>query len=193
MRYKPTHREESKSRILAAVGRGFRKHGFGSIGVDGLAKEAEVTSGAFYGHFASKADAFMQAVVEGMAQLRTGIEGFQTEYGKEWLEPFVDFYLGFKRTCDLGEACAFQALTPDVIRAGAALHESYEAQLLQVIEAVAKGLPPGDALSPKDRAWGLMLLLAAGVTTARAVNNQKLAENIAAAARAAALLIAKGR
>lgn len=47
MRYKPGHREESRAKILDAVGRGFRKHGYGGIGVDGLAKEAGVTSNDF--------------------------------------------------------------------------------------------------------------------------------------------------
>jgi TetR/AcrR family transcriptional regulator, transcriptional repressor for nem operon len=193
MRYKSNHREESKGRILAAVGRGFLKHGFGGIGVDGLAREAEVTSGAFYGHFASKADAFMQAVVEGMVSLRNGIEGFQTKHGEAWLEAFVDFYLGFKRTCDLSEACAFQALTPEVVRADAALHQRYETELLRVIEAVAKGLPPAEGPSAIDRALSLLLLLAGGVTTARAVNDPKLSDQIALAARGAALCLARGR
>jgi TetR/AcrR family transcriptional regulator, transcriptional repressor for nem operon len=66
MRYKPDHKVESRSKILAAVGRGFRKKGYAGIGVDGLAKEAEVTSGAFYGHFRSKDDAFRQALLAGM-------------------------------------------------------------------------------------------------------------------------------
>jgi TetR/AcrR family transcriptional repressor of nem operon len=45
MRYGPDHKEEARSRILHAAGRGFRRLGFGGVGVDGLAKEAGVTSG----------------------------------------------------------------------------------------------------------------------------------------------------
>ncbi|MYM26279.1 TetR family transcriptional regulator [Duganella sp. FT135W] len=191
MRYKTGHRELAKSRILAAVGKGFRRHGYGGIGIDGLAKEAEVTSGAFYGHFGSKADAFMQAMVDGMTSLREGIEGFQTEHGNAWLERFVDFYLGFKRTCDLGDACAFQVLTPEVVRAGADFHQAYEAELLLVIETVAHGLP-GSKISAVDRAWTLMLLLSGSVTTARAVDSVALSEKIAHSSRTAALAIARG-
>ena len=57
MRYAAGHKEGARTRILDAAGRGFRRLGFGGIGVDGLAKEAGVTSGAFYGHFPSKAEA----------------------------------------------------------------------------------------------------------------------------------------
>ncbi|WP_282288716.1 TetR family transcriptional regulator [Pseudomonas sp. PS02302] len=72
MRYKPGHREESRAKILDAVGRGFRKHGYGGIGVDGLAKEAGVTSGAVYTHFPSKAAAFKQAGETGYLYVAKG-------------------------------------------------------------------------------------------------------------------------
>ena len=68
MRYGPGHKDEARSKILNAAGRGFRSLGFGGIGVDGLAKDAGVTSGAFYGHFSSKAEAFKAAAVAGLVR-----------------------------------------------------------------------------------------------------------------------------
>jgi AcrR family transcriptional regulator len=117
MRYGPDHKGEARTKILNAAGRGFRRLGFGGIGVDGLAKEAGVTSGAFYGHFPSKAEAFKAAAVAGLVQLRDGVESLQASEGSAWLEKFVDFYLSVRRTCDLGESCALQSLTPEVTRA----------------------------------------------------------------------------
>ena len=126
MRYKPGHKEESRARILEAAGRGFRRHGLGGIGVDGLAREAGVTSGAFYVHFPSKSIAFEEVAVAGLEQLLASIEGLQTERGSAWIEAFVDRYLGFKRTCLLDDACGLQALTPEVIRADVAVRRRYE-------------------------------------------------------------------
>ena len=80
--------------------------------MDGLAKEADVTSGAFYGHFASKQAAFKEAVATGMEELRAGVMSFRETRGPKWLEAFIDFYLGYKRTCDLGDSCALQSLSP---------------------------------------------------------------------------------
>lgn len=57
-RYTSTHKEESRARIVAAAGRAFRKQGYSGIGIDGLARKANLTHGGFYGHFASKAEAF---------------------------------------------------------------------------------------------------------------------------------------
>ncbi|WP_052504144.1 TetR family transcriptional regulator [Pseudomonas oryzihabitans] len=159
MRYKPGHREESRAKILDAVGRGFRKHGYGGIGVDGLAKEAGVTSGAVYTHFPSKAAAFKEAVSVGMASLREGIEKFQAENGDDWLGAFVDFYMGFKRTCDLTEACAMQALTPEVVRADPEVRAVYQDEMLKVIDTLAKRLPQPTLAARRAQAWALMSLL----------------------------------
>ena len=186
-RYAPGHREEAKARILAAVGRGFRKRGYGGIGVDGLAKEAAVTSGALYGHFPSKEAAFKEALIAGLDELRAGIEALRAEHGAKWIEAFVDFYLGYKRTCELGDSCTLQSLTPEVQRSDSDTKAAYEAQMKLVAHAVADGLSganPGDRL---QRAWALLAILSGGVTLARAVEDQATSDTIAAAVRKTAL------
>jgi AcrR family transcriptional regulator len=192
MRYKPGHREESRARILSAVGRGFRERGFEGIGVDGLAKEAGVTSGAFYGHFPSKADAFKEAVVVGMHSLHEGIQGLQTEHGSKWIEAFIDFYLGDRRTVELAAACAFQVLTPEVVRADDEVRLAYEDELAKIVDVVAKGLPQATAAERRNRAWALLVMLSGAVTTARALSSEALGAKVAKAVRLAALLVARG-
>lgn len=190
MRYKPGHKEESRARILEAVGRGFRRHGVGGIGVDGLAREAGLTSGAFYAHFGSKAEAFEEAAIAGLESLLAGIQDLQAEQGDAWVEAFVDFYLGFKRTCDLDEACGLQALTPEVVRADAEVRGRFQASLLRVVEQVAKGLRSRPGAPPrKDRAWALLALLSGGVTMARATRDSTVGEEAAAALKRIALAI----
>src|SRR3954469_23708967 len=152
-RYAPGHKEEARARILAAVGRGFRKSGYGGIGVDGLAREAAVTSGALYGHFPSKDAAFKEAVVSGIDELRVAIEALRAEHGAEWVGVFVDFYLGHKRLCDLGESCALQSLTPEVQRADRKTRTAFEGSMSLVAHAVADGLSGSNADRRLERAW----------------------------------------
>ncbi|MBY0577678.1 MAG: TetR/AcrR family transcriptional regulator [Burkholderiales bacterium] len=189
MRYKPGHREESRERILSAVGRGFRKHGYEGIGVDGLAKEAGVTSGAFYGHFPSKEAAFREVVVHGLEELHEGVERLQKEYGSRWVGAFIDFYLDTKRTCDLGEACALQALTSEVVRSSASVRANYRDEFSKVLDAVALGLTQDTVAERRERAWALMSLLSGGVTIARALGDDALALEAAKALRSAAIAI----
>jgi AcrR family transcriptional regulator len=180
-------KEESRARILAGAGRAFRSLGFGGAGVDGLAKASGVTSGAFYAYFHSKADAFRETVVTGMRDLETAIRNLRDEAGAKWIDRFVDFYVGEKRTCDIGDSCALQNLTGEIERASPETRDAYETELRAVIDATADGV---DATTPHARrrqAITLLVLLAGGVSLARAVRDPALAAEIASAVRAAAL------
>ena len=191
MRYGPNHKEEARAKILHAVGRGFRTQGFAGIGVDGLAKEAGVTSGAFYGHFQSKADAFEAAAVAGLTELRQAIEGLRAKEGGRWLEKFVDFYLSTKRTCHLGESCALQSLTPEVARAGQETKIAYEAELLRVIEAMVEGLTHGSLPARRKTAWAIFSMLAGGVTLSRAIHDPAVGAHIANSVKASIIATAE--
>ena len=191
MRYGPGHKEEAKARILGAIGRGFRKLGFGGVGVDGLAKEAGVTSGAFYGHFPSKADAFKAAAVAGMIDVRVAIERTRASEGPAWLSKFADFYMNAKRTCDLSEACALQSLTPEVGRADADTKAAYEAELVKAVDAMAEGLTGGTLAARRTTAWAILSMLSGGVTLARATDDPKVGAKIASDVKAAVAKLAK--
>jgi AcrR family transcriptional regulator len=173
---------QTRQRILDAAGRGFRKGGFGGIGVDGLAKEAGVTSGAFYVHFDSKAAAFQAAVAQGMADLKQGIRELQATQGRDWWPAFVRFYLGPRRRCGLAESCALQSLAPEVARSDAAARAAFEADLLEVATLVAAGPPSDHAPADVDAALAALATLAGAVTLARSVDDPALAERFAGAA-----------
>jgi TetR/AcrR family transcriptional regulator, transcriptional repressor for nem operon len=192
MRYGPEHKEAARGRIIEAAGRGFRRLGFGGIGVDGLAKEAGVTSGAFYGHFPSKAEAFKAASVAGLLQLREAIEDLRAKQGDAWLGTFVDFYLSVRRTCDPGESCALQSLTPEVARADHDTKAAFEAELVKVVDAVAEGLPHGTLPARRKTAWAILSILSGGVSIARSTADQKTGAQIAAAIKAAILALTSG-
>jgi AcrR family transcriptional regulator len=183
----PKTRSEQKlltrQRIVDAVGRGFRKSGFGGAGIDGLAKEAGVTSGAFYVHFESKAAAFCEAVHVGMGDLKQGLRLSQEQHGEEWWAQFVHFYLHIKRKCDLTESCALQSLAPEVARSTADARQVFEAELREAAKIIVEGPKSPDA--PEDEPAALVALstLLGAVTLARAVSDAKTSEQIASAAQ----------
>lgn len=190
-RYNKEQKEQTRERIIAAAGRTFRKGGYSGIGVDGLAKEAGVTSGAFYGHFSSKEDAFNETVKSGLQELKEGIEKFQAEYGDKWISTFVDFYLGQKLICDLSEACSMPTLTPEVARLNQTIRETYQVQISKVIETIANGLPQEDSIVRSQRAWAFISLLSGGVTTIRALADETISNEAVNAIKTAALKIAE--
>ena len=184
---------QTRQRILEGAGRGFRKAGFGGIGVDGLAKEAGVTSGAFYVHFDSKAHAFRESIAQGMAELRGGVQYYQAEHGRAWWPEFVRFYLGPKRRCDLSESCTLQTMPTEVARSDEASRTTFENALRDVAQAIVDGpISPG---APPDieTACAALSSLIGAVTLARAVGSEAFAEQIAGAAEHALLGARNGK
>ncbi|WP_327212592.1 TetR/AcrR family transcriptional regulator (plasmid) [Rhizobium beringeri] len=192
MRYSAEHKQETRTRVIAAAGRVFRQEGYGGAGIDALTKAAGVTNGAFYGHFKSKGEAFRTAVLAGLEELRQGIAALKASEPKDWLTTFVGYYLGYKRTCDLGESCALPSLSPDVMRADDETRSAYTAELKRLIEEVAVGLPAGEIPGQSEtrrenQAILLLAMLSGGVTLARAASDPALSKRIADVIAQAAL------
>ncbi|MGR8965248.1 TetR/AcrR family transcriptional regulator (plasmid) [Rhizobium leguminosarum] len=192
MRYSAEHKQETRTRVIAAAGRVFRQEGYGGAGIDALTKAAGVTNGAFYGHFRSKGEAFRTVVLAGLEELRQGIAALKASQPKDWLTTFVGYYLGYKRTCDLGESCALPSLSPDVMRADDETRSAYTAELKRLIEEVAVGLPEGEMPGQsetrrEDQAILLLAMLSGGVTLARAASDPALSKRIADVIAQAAL------
>lgn len=192
MRYKSGQKEQTYERIIAAAGRCFRKGGYSGIGVDGLAKEAGVTSGAFYGHFESKIAAFAAAITAGMAEVRSGIAYLRQEHGERWWTAFAKFYMNQKRTCDLTESCALQSLTPEVGRSEASIRALFETELLQIVRLASESASQTTDQQAIDKTWANLAMLIGGVTLARAVANEKLSEEIAMAIQNAVITSEQG-
>ena len=166
-------------RIIAAANRGFRRRGYGGIGVDGLAKDAGVTSGAFYVHFHSKQDAFRESIRRGLADLNAGVLHFQSTHQANWWREFVIFYLSTKRTCDLSDSCALQSLPTEVARLDRKFHAEFEKGLRAVAATIAKGPPSPAAPSDEKSAYLSLAFLTGAVTMARAIADDNLAASIA--------------
>lgn len=184
MRVSKEYKEVARRKIVEAAGRGFRKNGYGGLGVDGLAKEAGVTSGAFYGHFKSKDEAFKEATMQGLIDYRENVIKIQKENGSQWFEAFLEYYLGEKHCSDIANGCAVPGLSGDVVRANAETKQVYAQLLEEIAEAIAHGLPG----KSKDSALALMALLSGAVNMARSSGDKRLANAILQSTKKAAQL-----
>lgn len=177
MRYKSEQKEHTRKKIIDAAERSFKKHGYSGIGVDGLAKEAGVTSGAFYGHFKSKQDVFQESIASGLDDVADAIVEMKQNFTDDWWKEFAKFYTSNRRTCDLSESCAMQTLTPEVGRSDEAIKEMYESKILNIVKVASKG----SSNKQQEKTWANLAMLIGGVTLARAVNDEKLSKTIATA------------
>jgi TetR/AcrR family transcriptional repressor of nem operon len=171
MRYSADHKQLTKKKILDAAARRFRAEGYEGLGIDGLAKAAGVTNGAFYGHFGSKAEAFHEVAIQGLVELREGIERFRAEYGAHWLVAFTRFYFSEAKVGCAENACALPSFAPEMVRASKETRTAFEHELALVMDALAKGLPDAAASAKERAAWAILALLSGGVTLARSIDD----------------------
>jgi len=190
MAQSPKKKERTRARILDAASQSFRSSGYAGTGVDGIAKAAGVTSGAFYAHFGSKDGAFEAALATGMDEVMESIPNFQRKFGPDWVGAFADYYLGEAHRNDLACGCAMTTLSPEVARADPELHIAYEAKINKIVGLIADGLSGDSDEVRRTRAWAMLSTLIGGLTLSRAVANSEIANRIAAAARTTAVAAA---
>lgn len=191
MRYTPEQKRQTAANILAAAGRGFRLGGYGGSGVDGLAQEAGVTSGAFYKHFSSKAAAFEAAVDVGLKDFQRTVELAIADQHNDWLVALVDYYFSREHRVNLAGGCAVPGLTCEVARGHEHVRVVYQQGIEQVVSTIETGLTHLDKHERRPRAWAMLAMLSGGVQIARAVHDEAQAAEIATAMRDAVLRFAK--
>lgn len=169
----------TRKRIINAASQGFRSNGYAGIGVDSIAKEAGVTSGAFYAHLGSKNGAFEAALSAGLDEVIVAVPEFQLQHGKKWIVAFTDYYLGQAHRDNLSCGCAMTTLSPEVVRTKPELHEIYQDKMIEIVELMARGLIGSSHEECLSKAWAVLGILIGGLTMARAVASIKTADQIA--------------
>lgn len=192
MRYSKQHQEATKSGLQRGVSRAFRKHGYAGVGVDGLAKEAGTTSGAFYGLFDSKDDAFRFAVETGMQELLDGIRAFKAKHGHEWFDAFASWYLSDGHRKDLACGCALVTLSAEVTRSGKGVRSLYSRVFSAIVDEIAQGLVHGSLSERQGAARAILALLVGAVTISRSMNDEASAQAASASALVAVRAMGRG-
>ena len=182
-----TKKQKTHKRMLDAAGQSFRCNGFAGIGVDGIAKAAGVTSGAFYAHFGSKGSAFQAVLIAGLDEVIVGIPKFQHDFGTNWVSAFSDYYLGRPHQEDLAGGCAMATLTPEVARSEDELRAIYETKMTRVIDCAIDGLAGGSEQNKEARAWAMLATLIGGLNIVRAMTSAELIQEVADGIKAAAV------
>jgi TetR/AcrR family transcriptional regulator, transcriptional repressor for nem operon len=170
---------ENRQRIVDAAARLFRNDGFDGVGVDAIMKEAKLTHGGFYGHFASK-DALM---AEAMAHAVDRSTAWQERL--ESLPELVASYLSDRHRSDRANGCAVTALGADAARQGPGLRKAMTVGIRRQLDRITSLLKHGTPAARRRRAIAAYAGMVGALTLARAVDDPVLAREILAVARGA--------
>src|ERR1700748_449872 len=119
MREATPRRTETRRRILDAAGMLFREHGIDGVGVDAVMRQAGLTHGGFYLHFASK-DALAAEVAQSLLEQAADIwdQLSRTPDRDSGLRRIVSSYLSPAKVASVA-CCPLTTLGPDVARRSA--------------------------------------------------------------------------
>lgn len=179
-------KQASLDRILDAAARRLREEGLDGTAIVPVMREAGLTHGTFYSHFASKDDlasaAFARAITTGRARW------IKPSRGESWsarLTGLARRYLTTAHRDNLATSCGFATLSSDAAHASEQFRASYEHELRGSLAAICDGDD-----TRLDDAIALMAICVGGMALSRAVADRSFSAHILRVARDTAAKIA---
>ena len=194
MPYAADHKEKTRARIVDSARVLFNRHGFESVSIDEVMKNAGLTRGGFYHHFASKESLYAAAVssfnsCNPFAQRLEKNPRQRTP--RELAELLVGTYLSDETLADVDKHCPLIALPSDVARAGLQPRAAYTQLVESMLEIFRAAFPKSDRHASR-KAQLIVNLCVGGMLIARTTDEPALRKELRAAARSEALRLLAG-
>jgi TetR/AcrR family transcriptional repressor of nem operon len=177
VRYGKEHKSETRRRIIETAGRRFKQDGIDGSGVSTLMKDAGLTNGAFYAHFASKDDLVTTAIADQLTAQAENVVA-AAEPGRAGLEQIVRGYLSPWHRESLGDGCPNAALLDEIGRSTESTRQAYTDGVLILIDGIAARMAPEDPPSARVKALSLLGLMAGTLQLSRALTDTQLANEL---------------
>lgn len=171
-------KQKTHERIVALAAKRFREEGLDGIGVADLMKEAGLTVGGFYKHFASRDELVAEAVQSAVESWRRQQEEMGIDPAQITLDVYVDNYLSERHRDECGEGCAYAALAADMARSNDAVRTIATEGLRKNFEAMTARMPQPESADARRRAIVASCLMTGAVGLARVANDEALSSEI---------------
>jgi TetR/AcrR family transcriptional regulator, transcriptional repressor for nem operon len=189
MRYSPEHKAETHARIVRKASVRLREKGAHGVGVADLMKEAGLTHGGFYAHFASREALVIEAFGDAMDRSTERWRKALAELAPEKrLLAIVDGYLCPQHRDDVGHGCAVPALGAEIARESSKTRKAFAAKLEAMVDLFAENILDVSPKIARKRAAAMLATL----VMARVAGNGEFSDEILDAGRVAALACAYG-
>ena len=155
----PTRKELSHDRIVDVAARAIRRAGYRGVGVADIMKEAGLTHGGFYAHFASRdallVEAMQRAGRDNHAALSLAIERRMAKGGTRFAA-LVWAYLHDSNLDRTDQGCVVAALASEMTRQDDAVRDEARRRVTDLVALVGACLPASAA--PDEAAVGALQL-----------------------------------
>lgn len=175
-------KEASHERIVEAAARAIRRSGYDGTGVADIMKEAGLTHGAFYAHFASReamlAEAADRAGAESNAIAAKVLAAAPPEQA---LQALVQVYLSKEHLASIETGCPISALGSEMPRQTPEVRRAATQRIKEMIDLVARQYPDWGQPGAHERALVTVATMVGTLMLARAVNDAALSESLCSA------------
>ncbi|MFT4180531.1 MAG: TetR/AcrR family transcriptional regulator [Rhizobium sp.] len=178
MGHSQLEKQKTHERIVTLAAKRLREEGLEGIGVADLMKEAGLTVGGFYKHFASRDELVAEAVQSAVESPRRQMEEQGIDPANVSLANFADSYLSSGHRDHRGEGCAYAALTADIARGSDAVRTVATEGMRKNIEAMTARMPQTASAEARRNAIVATCLMTGAVGLARIANDEALSSEI---------------
>jgi len=141
-----SRKEQSHERIVAVAARAIRRAGYRGLGVADIMKEAGLTHGGFYAHFASRdallIEAMQQASRDNHVTLSASMARRMAK-GQSRFAALVGSYLNDKHLERFESGCVVAALASEMTRQDDAVQQEAKRRVADLVAFVRSCLPEG--------------------------------------------------
>jgi TetR/AcrR family transcriptional repressor of nem operon len=184
-------KQRTHARIVDIASRRLREKGLEGIGVADLMKEAGMTVGGFYKHFASRDELVAEAIDAAFEGYEQRLEARGVTPADLPFEEMMTAYLSVTHRDNPGEGCAFTALSGDIARSDAKTRQVATERFVRNTELMTGRMKDGDSAVARRKALLAICAMAGAVGFARLVDDKALSEEILASVREELLKIAQ--
>ena len=176
MRYSPTHKQETREKLVDKSRELAKKEGFANTGVDAFMNAIGLTGGAFYTHFGSKSELFAE-LVERELELSAELLAGDADAPSDHVTRRLRSYLSSAHALHPETGCVLPTLGPEIARASPEIKTRMEKSLKRLRDAWSERLDDDDA------GWALLAQCVGAVILARVVESERTRREILSASR----------
>jgi AcrR family transcriptional regulator len=179
----PSRKEVTHARIVETAARAIRRGGFRGIGVADIMKEAGLTHGGFYAHFASRdallAEALDHAARSSAERLTSAVSARRSAKSSP-LRALVESYLADAHLPSIEGGCPVAALASEIPRQAPEVRQAAAQRVHGLVELVHAALPAG---ASRETAFAVASQLVGALQLARAFGDNADGRAVLAATR----------
>lgn len=176
-------KEATHERIVDAAARAIRRSGYNGTGVADIMKDAGLTHGGFYAHFASREAMLAEAADRAGNDAVVLMERVAAEVSPgRALPAMMQAYLSDEHVKSIETGCATAALGSEMPRQAPEVRRAATRRIKEMIDLVARQMPDWGQPSAHDHALVTVSLMVGTLVLARAVDDPRLSRALRKAA-----------